>query len=353
MNIQAWVLDRIETTFILMKNNLLNTILPLFIFNYLFFGIIYLFFINYVSWIIWNLSDFNWWSIFQLIYSAEWVLVIAILMFLFLLYAILYIPILLATIRIIHKSFINEDIILTECVQFWFSNILNSFKTYWYIFKYIYLLPAILFIIWGILFNLWYFLEIENDLLNKLSIWLMICAFILFIMFAIYRWLKANFVLYSATSQESFTQENFNLNIKITDSNLLRILWNLILVWFIIWFASWFIEWIFDIFLPEVVRIIWLEEIINSLSQNVWTVDLNAIINNSNFDIDFSNIAYLISTFFFQMISTIWSVFVLIFTYLFMRRLEIESKENMNLELVNETESKEKFIDNVDNKIEL
>jgi hypothetical protein len=36
-----------------------------------------------------------------------------------------------------------------------------------------------------------------------------------------------------------------------------------------------------------------------------------------------------------------------------MRRLEIESKENMNLELTNETKSKEKFIDNIDNKIEL
>jgi hypothetical protein len=235
MKIQGWVLDRIELSFIVMKNNFFNLILPLFIFNFIFFGVIYLFFINYVSWVIWNLSNINSESILHIVYSAEWILVIAILMFLFLLYAIMYIPVLLATIRIIHKWFINDDISLKECIQFWFVNILNSFRTYWYIFKYIYLLPAILFILWGIWFNTEYLFELNSDELRYISIWLMILSFIIFIIFSIYRGLKTTFVIYSATSQESFTQENFNLNIKITNNNLLRILWNLLLVWFIIW----------------------------------------------------------------------------------------------------------------------
>lgn len=342
MNIQAWVLDRVETTFFLMKKNFVKMILPLFVFNFIFFGFLYLVFINYIvkimSWFdAWNYND-----IFQIIYSSQWVLVISILIFMWLLYALLYLPILLTTIRIINKTFLNESIDLEENVYFWFKNILNSFSTYWFIFKYVYLLPAIIFIIWGIWFNVWYILEFESNIwevLNNISIGFMVFWFILFLIFSVYRGLKVTFAIYSAVSKEEFTQKNFDLNKQITDNNLLRILWNLILVWFIIWFAAWFIESIFEIFIPDSLTVLWLDELILWLQNTQWNVNISEVFNNSNFDISFSNITYLISTFITQFIWVISSVFMLVFTYVFMKRLELENKQNSSSDIINESEN--------------
>ena len=356
MLIQEGVLDRIELSFIVMKNNFLHLILPLFIFNYIFFWFLYLFFMNFIMWLLWNINTADFTSIISVLYSAQWVLIISILMFMFLLYTILYIPILLATIRIIHKSFLNEKINLKEDILFGFKNISNSFRTYWFIFKYVYLIPAILFIIWGVWFNIWYLFDFEWNIwtiLNSISIFIMIFSMILFIVFSIYRWLRASFSLYSATSQESFTQDNFDLNLKITKNNLLRILWNLILIWFIVWFGTSFIEGIFNIFLSDAVSIVWLEQIITSINSNSWSIDLNSILNNWDLSVSISNSSYLIWTFISQLIASIWSIFVFVFMYIFMKRLEIELQDSMNLELINEEKSKENNMNTIMKNTEL
>lgn len=351
MNIQEWALDRIEQSFDFMKKNFIKLILPLFIYNFIFFWVIYLFVMNYISWFIWNLGDFNSEWLLQILYSAEWVLVIAIMMFLWLLNALLYIPIFIASIRSIHQAAMQENITMNENIVFWFKNILNSFSTYWYIFKYIYLIPAIIFIIWWIWFNLIYFLKLENELLKNISIWFMIIAFILFIIFSIYRWLKAKFVLYSAISNESFTQNDFNLNIKITKNNLLRIFGNFILLWMILWFVSrisWFIS---NIFLPNSVdtgldKYMTLDNFLKIKNG----VNPTEIIKIDEIEITFSQINFLINTFVWEFLSALIVVFWFVFTYIFMKRLELESKENLNLEIINKSENQEIASNN---KIEL
>lgn len=350
MNIQAGVLDRVETTFFLMKNNFIKMILPLFVLNFIFFGFLYLIFINYIVQIISWFDTWNYNDLFQVLYSPQWVLIVSILMFMWLLYAILYLPVLLTTIRIINKTFLKESVNLEENIYFWFKNILNSFTTYWLIFKYVYLIPAILFIIWGIWFNIWYLFEIEWnlwDVFNNISIGFMILWFILFIIFSIYRGLKVTFAIHSAVSQEEFTQNNFNLSKQITDLNLLRILWNFVLVWFIVWFASWFIEGIFEIFISNPVTVLWLEELILSLENSQWNINISEVIKNSNIDISFSNINYVISTFVTQFIWVMWAVFMLVFTFVFMKRLEIESKQNTSSEIINETETISNTMDRI------
>lgn len=351
MNIQEWALDRIEQSFDFMKKNFIKLILPLFIYNFIFFWVIYLFVMNYISWFIWNLGDFNSEWLLQILYSAEWVLVIAIMMFLWLLNALLYIPIFIASIRSIHQAAMQGNITMNENIVFWFKNILNSFSTYWYIFKYIYLIPAIIFIIWWIWFNLIYFLKLENELLKNISIWFMIIAFILFIIFSIYRWLKAKFVLYSAISNESFTQKDFDLNIKITKNNLWRIFWNFFLLWMILWFVSrisWFIS---NIFLPSSVdtgldKYVTLDNFIKI--QN-WVNPMD-IIKVDEIEVTFSQINFLINTFVWEFLSALIVVFWFVFTYIFMKRLELESKENLNLEIINKSENQEIASNN---KIEL
>lgn len=351
------IFDRIDQSFHLIRNNLFRLIFPLFILNFLFFWVWYLLVINYITWIIWGLDRFDSDNLLGILYSAEWVLVITVALFLWLLYAILYIPFLLATIRLIHLAACDERLDIKENIIFWFKNILNSFSTYWYIFQYIYLIPALIFIVWGLGFNISYFLELNWniwDILKTSSISLMSIAFLLFIIFAIYRGLKATFVLYSAVSNNQFTQNNFNKNLKITDNNLLRILWNFLLIWFILWTVSKIFLWILSLFLPEAIEVTGLDNILNQ--ENIWNILNNwwiiPDVNNfdfSNLDISFSYISYIISEFFTQLLKTIFTVFWFVFTYIFMKRLELESNEKLDLSIINETEKSEIEVDNFKN----
>lgn len=354
MNLPEGVLDRIEYSFSIFKRNFFKIIAPFFIFNFIFFWFIYLIFINYIVWIIWNINFELYDNFLSIVYSTQWVLFISIILFLFLLNVFLYIPIILATINITHKTYLNEKVSLEESILFGFGNIFNAFKTYWYMFKYIYLLPAILFIVWWILFNVIFIWDIQGDtwdILKQISIFLMIFSFLLFIVFSIYRWLRASFVLYSATSKEEFTQNNFNLNLRITKGKLWRILWNFLLIGFIVWFLTGFIEWIFNIFIPEPLAILWLEEFIQSLENISSQQELQNAISNSNFEVTFSNITYFISTFVTQLLATIWSVFIIVFTYIFMLRLEEENKNNSSSDIINETENIDNNMVNIKNEL--
>jgi len=352
------IFDRISQSVSFMKIHFIKLVLPLFIYNFLFFWVIYLFFINYVSWIIWGLSDFSWESFLSILYSVEGVLIIAIMMFLLLLNALLYIPFLLASIKSIDQAAMWEEIKMKENIIYGFINILNSFRTYWYIFKYIYLLPAWIFIVWGILFNLLHILEITWtlwDLLDKVSMILMSLSFVLFLVFSIYRGLKASFVLYSAVSNEKFTQEDFNKSIKTTNNQLWRILWNFLLIWFIVSSISKLIGSIVGLFLPDSIKINWLDDLLSSdqISSAMAWGKMPTNFDMSQLDVTFSSINHIIASFANQFIATIFIVFWFVFTYIFMKRLVLESNNHLNLEIINETKNNEKFIEKVDNQIEL
>jgi len=121
-------------------------------------------------------------------------------------------------------------------------------KTYWYIFAYIALIPSFIFIIWWLLFNASYYIW-NYDLLKQLWIVMIIVSVILFIFFAIYRWTKSKFALYSAVNDDAFTKENFHYSIIITNNNWWRIVWNYLLLGIIIY--------IFSLLFWSIISILW------------------------------------------------------------------------------------------------
>ena len=308
-NAKESVLDRIEQSFILLKQNFIELFLPIFLYKLvsivLFGGVA----TYYFFWNLWKISD-NSLYFFSSLNDPFIVLSVAIGIFLFLLYLLLYIPILLGLIQSIKQAYNWEKITWKQNVFYWFSRFSNSMKTYWYIFSYVALLPSIIFIIWWLLFNLGFYFP--NFEIGKYIGWaIMVFSWVLFFIFALYRGIRASFPLFSAVDRDIFTKNNFLYSVSITNGNWLRVLWNFILVWFIIWLSTSFISGTIWVFIPSSIDFDSIKSIDNLKS--IWD--------------SFSIVPYIISTFFSSIINIIWDVFIIVFTYIFFKRLCVEKWE--------------------------
>jgi hypothetical protein len=68
-------------------------------------------------------------------------------MTLFLVYLLLYIPVFLGLIKTIQQVYNNEAVKIQKNIYYGFSRLWLSMKTYWYIFAYVALIPALIFIV--------------------------------------------------------------------------------------------------------------------------------------------------------------------------------------------------------------
>jgi len=237
---------------------------------------------------------------------------------------IIFIAFSLATIKWIKQAYNWEKVYAKNNIKYWFKNLLNSFKVYWYLFLYILLIPAVIFIVWWITLNYWLFNNTPN--ITWIWIWIMSLSIFIYIFFAIYRWIKASFYMSSAIDKNEFTKENFNFSIKITKNNWWRILWNFLLIWLIIGFwvsmlnsILWWIMW--SSF--NIKELLWEDIDIKSTISN--------IINSYSISHD------IISRIIFASLDIASRVIILIFTYILFKRLEIENnletKKEENIEL--------------------
>ena len=262
----------------------------------------------------------------------------------------------------------GKKVTIIDNIIWWGKNLFQSFYTYRYIFAYIYLFPAIIFICWWILFNVnALFLDewIYSEVVNKLSIAALMFWFFVAIVSAIYKWFRTTFSLYNAVRDESFTKENFIQSVKITKNNWWRIVWNFILVWFIFSFAKNIISTIINLFLPSSIDFDLSSLNIDSsvqhslLSAWYWNIEWMPTWNQfSQWDLvsmfqntieSYSYVNAVIWTIVWEFIDTIFLLAWFIFTYIFMTRLILEYKKSMNLKLVNQSAIDEKYIDNIDN----
>jgi len=307
MEAKVWVIDRIGQSFVILKDNFLNLFFPLFLYNFISVVVVWTILMTIFFWGLWWVVS---WSLdFFTILNSPFVLMsITIWTILFISYLLLYIPIFLGLIKSIKQAYEWDNITVYDNIIYWFSRIIKSFNTYWYMFVYVALIPALIFIIWWIIFIIWY--HFDN---SKFFIWIwsfiMSIWSILFILFALFRWIKASFSLYSAVNNDNFKKENFLNSVSITDDNWWRILWNFFLVWLIISLISWLFSWIFS-----AVSYSWIDfESIKSIE------DIAEIAKN------FTPTTQILSWFINNIIKTIGAVFVIIFTYIFFIRLENES----------------------------
>lgn len=309
------VFDRIEQSFIFMKNNFASLVIPYLIF---YIGVFFLF---KVIWMI-----LLWWFNATHIYSSWNINLVAIILLLTVLYLTLEIWVILWLYKSICDIDSKKEIKLEENYKYWFSNILKSFQTYYYIFIYVYGIPALLFIFWGL-----YFIYIQQwnmmagnglaHMYNFIGIWIL---FVLgFFFYIAYRSNKTVFSIVSAVEKNNFEKQNFNTSVSITKWNWWRILWNFILVWLMIWLMIWIINYIMNsIFSSGWNSMDMILKNINNPSQIDYTTLLESL--KSNYELSIPNI---IKEIFWRIIMILWLIYTSIFTYFFYKRIE---KENIS-----------------------
>ena len=338
LKIKALFFDRFDQSFQLLRKNFLWFFLTIFLYNIYCF-IIFIVFIFGSLYLLGNINDFSLWFV---MYTIFWIWI-----FLFLINILFYIVIFLWILKSVKDSVYWKKINILGNLKYWFSKFLNSMKTYWYIFVYVALIPAIIFIIWGLIFlfnmiwnnwiwaenfhpiwEIWEFFNASNySLATNFVFWLYIMLFsvLLFIIFLVYRWTRVTFALYSATDKNSFDKKDFNYSIKITKNIWWRVFWNIFLLWLIvsIWISSieylvwftifWVSGWIWNLYN-------WISEVFSWWNPEGIEQTLENYMNNRSVFYD------IIWNLFSIILNTIWTVFIFIFTYLFYLRIDREEK---------------------------
>lgn len=335
------VFDRIEQTFVLFKNNFNGIFIPILLYQLVTIAVL----LPIFSFIYFRINPIDFGSIAgvdgaDMFKSLSWVApfygFFAMYMVLWIIYLMVYIWFFLWLIKSIKQAFDWEEVTWKENVFYGFRNILNSFSTYWYIFAYIYLIPALIFIVGGILFlsssifRWGVFLSPDDgiDTLGVIGGSLMVISFFVFLIFMIYRWIRAYFSIVSAVDKDTYDKENFDFALKVTYDNWWRVAWNFLLVWVIIMFVSSIIS-----FIPGMIGAIWSN--MSSYSEEMSNIDELLVELESlwSFNI-FKTISQLLSV----AINTIVAVFVMVFAYIFFKRLELENDKSEDKESVEEKE---------------
>lgn len=147
----------------------------------------------------------------------------------------LKIPFYISLIKSISDTIKWEFVDINANFIYWFKCIFKIFSTYWYIFRYVALIPCLI-LIFGLLAIFF------NTMVWFLIIWL---SFVIFVFFWIVRWLRSFLSLMYAISKDDYSEDNFTKSITITRGKLWWIFWNILLFAILFW-----IIWIFvDIWL--------------------------------------------------------------------------------------------------------
>lgn len=234
------------------------------------------------------------------------------------------------TIKSIREIIWGHPINPQQSVIYWVQHFWKSLYTYYMYFLYVFMIPALIFILWGMVF----IFAIQNGWIGswffKTSLTLTFWWVIIWLWISFYRSIKATFFIVNAIDKESFTNENFYSAVKITEGNWARIFWNFVLLWILIWLWSSIIHGIITLLLP-----IWWENnwgnIISTLSdsKNLQNPEILKHILQSFNQPSFSS-TKVIAWILWQIIDSFSLGISLIFTYIFFKRLEFEKYEEQN-----------------------
>jgi len=314
-------LDRIEQSFIIFKDNIFPLTVPLLIFNFLTL-VVLPYFIMLLFFVIiplesffsqgWDIEAFSNISLIVTFGITLWFLLTII-------YIICLIPIQVAIIKTIKNSINGTQESIQDTLKYGIKRIFDIFRVYWYIFAYTLLLPACVFIVWGILLNIGlYYNTSSTEVLTLVWGSLMWVSAIFALFSMIYRWTKATFAWVSAVDSESFYKDNFLYSVKITDGKWWRVFWNVFGV-AIIWTL-----------VIGIVGGLW--ESIAFLG-NDWEAISEIETEQQEFQhlissfTDF-NILFFINSIIQTFLNTVLGVFVSVYIYVYYKRLEFEARSN-------------------------
>ena len=312
-------LDRVEQSFILFKDNILSFSLTFIIFNILCFIIVPHILVVVVFSII-PIDNLFVSESTEVLSNMSFMisLLLTIGVLLFLLYVSAIIPVQVALLKSIKQAIYSEKVTPKENIFYGVSRISEIFRVYWYLFVYVFLIPALIFIVWGILLNIGLYNRTDSTAI-LITIWgvLMWLASIMAIFYSVYRWIRSKFSIITAIDTEDFSKEKFTQSLDITKGKAWRIFWNIfgvaffgmLLIWVIwgIWKAIGLLGADFSFFSDlgeEVSKKQEFQQMLESFRGfNIFSF-INTVIQTS--------------------LNTLLGVFITVFTYVFFKRLEQE-----------------------------
>jgi len=306
---KIWVLDRIEQSFQIFIKHPFALVIPLAIFHIVMIEILPVIWTN----VLLSNNHIDTTSITSLVYLVIGISVIYALFFL-----ILIIPITIWIIKWVSDIIHWKHIHMQEMMIYGVTQIWKAFKIYWYMFAYAYLIPALCFIAaWIITLAA---MHTGNEPFVSLWTGLMVASAIYASIQGIYRWIKSSFSIPWAIYENDFSEEYFYKTISYTQWKWWRIVWNFILVGIIAALLMWLVGWL--------LWAIWFisNDSLNILSEyetsslgfewivwSIWSFNLVTFIINS------------IS----QILASIVTAFMIVFSLVFYIRLKYESWENV------------------------
>ncbi|MDD5770212.1 MAG: hypothetical protein PHE25_04525, partial [Candidatus Gracilibacteria bacterium] len=297
------------------KNNFLKLFLPQFIFY------VVIYFLIYYS----ILSSSLFFDTKNILSYGNYVLISA-FSFLILAYLFLQIGFILGLYKTIIDIDNGKEVDLKSNYKYGFLNIFESFKTYYYIFIYVYGIPALIFIIAGIYFI---YIQMGNIVIGGFQnqmwnfIWVGIMLFLGFMIYIIYRSNKSIFAILSAVSEDDFSKENFKKSVSLTNGNWWRIFGNFLLVGIIFSLFSGIISSITPSDSFGIGDITKLTNIQNGISKE----DVLSLFEN--FKNGFMSLNSIIGLIISKIIEIFSILFVSVFTYIFYKRLQEEQSNNI------------------------
>ncbi len=303
---KAWVLDRIEQTFKTFIQNPIALITPLFAVNFVMMTIAPIFFMQYFFTS--NIDNLN--NIIQSLY----ILIVAALIY-GIIYMILIIPATISTLKTSADILWRKKVSLGENIWYGFRKLWKAFSVYWYMFAYAYLVPAICFIVaWLIMI---YGLYTEEPTIRVVWSILMWVAWLYALVQWVYRGLKSSFAVVAAVLHEDYSKSQFQKGILVTHNNWWRILGNFLLVWLIAWLSMGLITGLLG-------SISFLSSGINDFIPTNEEVSISDLQNTFSAMWTFNIWAFIIDSIT-QILSTIVTAFIMVFSMIFFMRLRDEA----------------------------
>ncbi len=338
---KAGVMERMEQTFWLLFSRkmiifILSTIVVFKIFTFIFFGVLESSSMKNIFGE--NPESFSEENAASLLGSTSLVISFLVYTTTIIIFSFFSICLQLSLIRTVKEQFNgNNELTIEENVLYGIKNLWNSMYTYYRYFLYVLIIPSIWFIVWGI------FLifaiqnggkithEWETPLVTYATFFLVAWVFVGWFI-ALYRSLQSCFFLVSAIDKDNFSRDNFQESVSVTKGKWWRVFWNFLLAWIIIGLCT-------SIF-SGVLGIVWfawwdgsskLESIV-SLATKPWVLEnpsstkeiLKTLWSSSFWSLEITVWALK------QLIDAFASSFILIFSYIFLKRLELEKREEEN-----------------------
>ncbi len=230
---------------------------------------------------------------------------------------ILKVPFYVSFVKNISDVFKWNNLDINENLKYGFSRIFKILNTYRYIFKYVALIPCLILIVWLLVFFVDHI------------VWIVIVAFsiILFIYFAIFRWLRSFASLMYAIQYDDFTSDNFNKSLELTKSKVWTVFWNYVGLIIVFLIFSYFInKWITS-FIPADDII---SKVTNEVSNNINNLqniqsNIIAIVNDSMKNSSSQMWLWYVKKFIDSIVTNLLYVFWVIFYFLLMKRFESQN----------------------------